>query len=184
MRNTICLLLAGLLSINAANATHTTPSRIPFYILNAATAYNIDVNLMYAICLTESRCRASAINKNDGTAEEKAAGIKVKSFGLFQIKASTARNVGFVDSETVITTFSKGKRIITKTKIVDHSRELLKPEINSLYAAKLLHKLYNKYHSTEKVISAYNAGHPIKGNSEYVLKVLKQYIKLTIDKRN
>ncbi len=183
MRNTIILLIISALSINATQAVDHTPSRIPFYILNAATAYKIDVNLMYAICLTESKCNARAVNRDDGTPEEKAAGIKVKSYGLFQIKSATAQTLGFIATKQITSVkYRKHKEIIT-IKTVDISDELLKPEVNSLYAAKLLHKLYKKYRSTDKVLSAFNAGHPISSNSEYVLKVLKNYAKLTIDSR-
>ena len=138
---------------------------------------------MYAICLTESKCNARAVNKDDGTPKEKAAGIKVKSYGLFQIKAATASTLGFVVKETVTITKKRGKHMVKVTKIIDHSDELFKADVNAIYAAKLLHKLYKKYGTTERVISAYNAGHPIESNGDYVLKVLKNYVKLTIDKR-
>jgi soluble lytic murein transglycosylase-like protein len=175
------LLIIGIVS--KTNAVEHTPSRIPFYILNAANAYKVDVNLMYAICLTESKCNARAVNKDDGTPEEKAAGIKVKSYGLFQIKAETARTLGFVDKETITITKKRGKHTVKIQKVIDHSNDLFKADVNAIYAAKLIHKLYQKYGTTERVISAYNAGHPIKSNGDYVLKVLKNYVKLTIDKR-
>ncbi len=178
------LLVLVLVSNNALGSKTDNFSRIPFYILNAASAYDIDADLMYAICSVESKCKARALNRNDGTPEEKAAGIKVKSYGLFQIKVSTAEMVGFV-SKTVVTTKKwKKHKEVTETKTVDNSDELLNPITNSLYAAKLLAKLYKKYHSTEKVISAYNAGHYIKSNQDYVFKVLKRYAELKIDKRH
>ncbi len=183
MRNTIILLLIVAFGINNTKAVDYTPSRIPFYILNAATAYKIDVNLMYAICITESKCKANALNRDDGTPAEKAQGIKVKSYGLFQIKSETAHSLGFVNKKTVHVVKMYKHHKLALITVVDLSDELLKPEVNSLYAAKLLHKLYGKYHSTDRVISAFNAGRPVKCNSDYVLKVLKAYAKLTIDSR-
>lgn len=168
---------------NAVASNIEVGRRIPFYILNAASEYNIDADLMYAICKVESKCHTLAVNRDDGTPEEKAAGIKIKSYGLFQIKVSTAESVGFV-SQTIVTTKTfKRKREITTIKVVDNSRDLFNPVTNSVFAAKLLEKLYKKYHNTEKVISAYNAGHAIHGNKEYVYKVLKSYAELKIDRR-
>lgn len=179
MRKLICItsLLAILMS---SVADGDVKSQIPFYILNAASTYDLDATLLYSICLVESRCNARAVNKDDGTPEEKAAGIKIKSFGLFQMKLATAENLGFVSKTKVVITKLRGKRVITKTHYIDNSKDLFNAGTNAFYAAKLIARLYKKYHSTEKVISAYNAGHYIKSNRDYVYKVLKNYAELKI----
>lgn len=157
--------------------------RIPFYILNAAHKHGIDAVLMYAICLTESRCKARAVNKNDGTKSDKEAGIVKKSYGLFQIQVDTAKSVGFEDKEEITITKKRGKKVVTITKFVDKTWDLLKPQVNSDIAGKLLKRLYSKYKNTNQVISAYNAGHYTKCNKDYVLKVLENYAHLKIDNR-
>jgi len=154
---------------------------VPFYIYNAASQHHLDSSLMYAFCKVESQCKAHAINRNDGTPEQKAAGLKIVSYGLFQIQASTAEDLGFVRYTSTKITVKRGKKFVTKTKSIDHIKELLNPEINAWYAAKYIKSLYAKYHSTPKVISAYNAGHPVKSNKDYVLKVMSAYISLQLD---
>lgn len=184
MKYLIIVLLAISVTLKIAHSERETSSRIPFYILNAANAYQIDVNLMYAICQVESKCRARAMNKDDGTPEQKAAGIKVRSYGLFQLQIDTVKALGFIDKEYTTVIKKRGKHTKVVKVTTDNSKDLLQPDINSIYAAKLLHKLYRKYHDTAKVISAYNAGHYTKANSDYVLKVMTAYVKLTIDHRN
>ena len=180
---TLIVLLSLISPITAAVAQESTPSGIPYYILNAASTHNVDVNLMMAMCMTESRCNPNAVNKNDGTPEQKAKHIKIGSYGLFQIQLSTAETLGFETTYTVAVPKKKHGKIVMVEKEVSNYKELLKPEVNAMYAAKLLHKLYQRYHDTAKVISAYNAGHATQGNEEYVLKVLKAYAKFTIDSR-
>lgn len=142
--------------------TQGNSSTVPYYISNAATAHNLDVALMYAICTVESHCKTSAINTDDATASRKLAGIKEHSLGLFQIKMATARGLGF-----------KGSK-----------KELMKPEINSWYAAKLLRSLYDRYdENTVKAVSGYNAGRYTKANKDYVNKVLKNYARFKIDRK-
>ena len=180
---TLIVLLALMSPLTVAQAQDLTPSKVPYYILNAASTHNIDVNLMMALCMTESRCNPKAVNKNDGTPEQKAKHIRIRSYGLFQIQLATAETVGFESTYDVASFKVKHGKKVQVIKKVDNSAELLKPEVNAMYAAKLLSKLYKKYHDTAKVISAYNAGHATEGNEDYVLKVLKAYAKFTIDRR-
>ena len=164
-------------SVGAESDTNVTP----FYIFNAASNFGIDQTLMYAICTVESRCRSRVINHDDARKAEKDRGIVKKSFGLFQLQIDTAKFLGFkryTEVSVVVTKRHKTKIVIKK---IDHILDLLKPEINAWYAAKLLNHLYKRYHNTPKVISAFNAGHAITSNKDYVLKVLKAYSRLKID---
>lgn len=152
--------MMSIVTVNASiGSAHT--DTIPFYMYSAATTFHVDVALLYAICAQESKCKATALNKNDGNLAQKAAGKVVHSLGMYQIQLGTARALGF-----------KGKY-----------KDLMKPEVNTYYAAKLLAHLYDKYHDTVKVISAYNAGHYTKHNVNYVHQVVKNYIRYKIDKR-
>jgi len=183
MNKTIALVISLIVAIVSSKSVESDTTTVPFHIYNAATKFKIDVALLYAFCRVESNCRAKAINHDDGTPAQKALGIIDKSYGLFQIKASTAQGLGFEVIEKVkVTTLRHGKsRTIVKT--INHTKDLLKPEVNAWYAAKLLRHLYDRYGDTVKVISAYNAGHPTKANDEYVSKVLKQYARYKIDHR-
>ncbi len=156
------ILLVGLVFglVNTAATAGKAADSIPYYIFNAANVFKLDVNLLYALCAVESKCRANALNKNDGTKAQKARGIKEHSHGLFQIKLATARGVGFTGTR----------------------QELMKPDVNTWYAAKLLSTLYTKYKTTEKVLSAYNAGRVTSSNREYVYLVLSKYAYYRIDK--
>jgi soluble lytic murein transglycosylase-like protein len=134
---------------------------IPYYIYNAATAFKLDVALLFAVCTQESLCKAKAINKNDGNKATKARGIKERSHGLFQLKLATARGLGFTGSRA----------------------ELMDPETNTWYAAKLIRTLYDKFKTTDKVLSAYNAGHYTTANKRYVDSVLRHYAHYKLDRR-
>lgn len=150
----LMLLVVSLFSLNAYG------DDVSFSIYAAATHFKINPVLMRAICQVESRCKPNAVNHDDGTARQKAAGVVSKSHGLFQIKMSTANWLGF-----------KGT-----------VRQLQQPEINAWYAAKYLSRLYSRYHHIDKVISAYNAGSYTTKNQPYVNKVLKQYAIYTLDR--
>jgi soluble lytic murein transglycosylase-like protein len=150
----LALILAVPTAVDAQN------NGIPFFMTNAASSFNIDVTLMYAICMQESKCRAGAINHNDGTKLQKNRGVVSKSHGMFQIKLATAKALGFTGT----------------------TKDLRKSDINAYYAAKLLRSLYNKYKDTIKVISAYNAGKPITSNKNYTRRVVEYYVRLKIDK--
>jgi soluble lytic murein transglycosylase-like protein len=174
--------LISLLTVTS-NATEETPSRVPHYVREAAVAFKIDANLMYAICTVESNCRSRAINRSDSNKAQRDAGIVDKAYGLFQIKKDTAIGLGFVAEEQVTVSVVKHGKLRKVKKTISHIKDLLKPDVNSYYAAKLLHQLYKRYHDTPKVVSAYNAGHSTHHNKEYVLKVLKVYSRLQIDKK-
>lgn len=179
------LILSGLIILLVRPLTaETQTSTVPFFMYNAASSFNLDVALLFAVCDVESRCQSKAMNVDDGTAEHKALGHKIKSYGLFQIQRATAVALGFKDKEIIEVKIKRhGKTVIIK-KTVWHTDDLLKPEVNAWYAAKLLRNLYNKYKVTVAVVSAYNAGKPITGNKKYVDKVLRAYVKYKIDKRS
>lgn len=158
-----CLLVATLtlLISSTANSKETWIHSIPHYIQTAARAFDIDPALMYAICKVESRC-TSVTNKNDGTSAQKREGVRSPSHGLFQIKLATARSLGF-----------NGK-----------VAALLQPGVNSYYAAKLLSHIYARQKTAVRVLSVYNAGHYTKSNNKYVLKVIKEYVGIKLDRRS
>lgn len=175
----ITILFASVLS----TASEDQGQQIPYYIVNAADAFQLDVGLMYAICQQESRCRAKAINHDDARKMDKARGVIEKSYGLFQIKIGTAIGLGFKQKEIIHTTKRIKNATIKVTKIIDHTEELLKPEINSYYAAKLLRELYKRYNDTPRVISAYNAGRYVRTNKKYVHSVMSKYMRFKIDRK-
>lgn len=108
----------------------------------AAAINNVDPALLKGLCFKESSHNPSAYVKNDGGSP---------SIGLCQIKAKTARQMGF-----------KGLTI-----------ELFDPFVNANYAAKYLVYQYKRYHSWKKAVSAFNAGRAITGNKRYVKDVMK-----------
>jgi soluble lytic murein transglycosylase-like protein len=124
-----------------------------YYIHDAAEHFNLDSELLFAICQVESKCSPRLVNRNDGTKAQKALGIRSKSSGMFQIKLATARSLGFSGPD----------------------KDLLLPHVNTFYAAKLIRRLFDKYDDIFKVISSYNAGHPITGNKAYVNRVMRYY---------
>jgi Transglycosylase SLT domain len=173
----LSILVSSRVESNGASAV------IPFYVYNAASRFGIDATLMYALCKVESQCKSRAVNRNDGTPDQKASGIKIKSYGLFQLQLSTVKSLGFIDHRiTYVEKVRHGKKVKVKV-VTDFSKELLKPEVNSFYAAKLLRKLYDKHRTTLRTLSAYNAGHPIKSNEEYVNKIVRLYTTYKLDKR-
>lgn len=135
----------------------SSQNQIPEFIIRAADKFQIEPFLLISVCKVESRCTATAINKNDGTKKAKAMGIKEHSHGLFQIKLATAKMLGFEGT----------------------AAQLMNPEVNAHYAAKYLRHLMNRYHNdVPKAISAYNAGKASTHNKHYVHKVIKNYINL------
>jgi len=114
------------------------------YLISAAKAYNVPPRLLYGIARAESNLNPEAINKHDKGSP---------SYGLCQLKLSTARFLGF------------------KGKVAD----LKDPYINSFFAAKYLRYTYLMNHkSWERAISSFNAGHYTSKNKKYVKNVLKQ----------
>lgn len=183
MKKIIILLMSLFAFTHNMRSAESDTTTIPYYMYNAASKFDLDIALMYAICQVESNCKASAINHDDATPNRKAKGIKERSMGLFQIKPNTAKGLGFVISETITINKVRNGRLIRVKKQVFHTKDLLSPEINTWYAAKLLRHLYDRYHNTVKVISAYNAGRYTTANKEYVDKVLRRYARYKIDKR-
>ena len=195
MRKQIIVILSLIAFLSNTLIVEGASNEIPDYITTVAKSFNLDKTLLYAICTIESKCNPRAINRNDGTPSQKALGLKIKSYGLFQLQVDTAKVVGFVDKETVEVITKKhyvikrhGKlidkeKIITKIKVIDHTLDLLDPHQNTWLAASYIAHLYERYHNTNKVISAYNAGHFTHANNDYVLKVLKQYAIYKIDKK-
>lgn len=166
----------------AAKEVASDTSTIPYYMYNAANKFKLDLSLLYAICRVESNCRPKAVNHDDGTKSEKQAGITKKSYGLFQVQLATAKSLGFQTKETIMVEIKRKGRSRRVLKVIDRRDDLLKPDVNVWYAAKLIRRLYDKYGDTVKVISAYNAGRPVSYNKEYVNKVLRQYARYKIDK--
>lgn len=153
MKNVFILILmvvGSLIPLEGDSSTDT----IPYYMFKASKAFNVDIDLLYAFCRVESKCKSDAINRDDGNKGAKASGKHVHSHGLFQIQLGTAKHLGFNGTY----------------------KELMKPEINTWYAAKLIRQLIDRYEELPLVISAYNAGHPIEGNKKYVHLVLKNYM--------
>lgn len=150
----LLIIITLLFSTNAVPAD--AHNRTPYYVTNAANTFNVDSDLLMALCDVESHCNPYVVSYNDGTKKQKLLGIKVKSIGMFQIQLATARLLGFTGT----------------------AKELMKPAINSYYAAKLLSIHYNEYGSTTKALSSYNAGKPIKGNMEYVNSVVDKYVEI------
>jgi soluble lytic murein transglycosylase-like protein len=176
----IALLAIPVSQVNSNADQHT---KIPYYMYNAANAFNIDVALLYALCKVESNCTARAMNRYDSNQDQRSKGIVDKSYGLFQLKVATAKGLGFKDSEVISVTIKRHNKTLSIKKTISHVEDLLKPEINTWYAAKLLRHLYNQYNDTNKVISAYNAGRYIRANKDYVCKVLSKYAMYKIDRR-
>lgn len=183
MRYIILIILAISTFFWGIKKVESDTSTIPYYMYNAASSFNLDVALLYAICRVESNCKSKAMNHDDGTKHEKSRGIVRKSYGLFQLQLLTAKSVGFKTKKVVeVSVKRKGKISIVK-KTIDNREDLLRPETNTWYAAKLIRALYDKYKDTPKVLSAYNAGKPVSYNKEYVNKVLRQYARYKIDKK-
>lgn len=159
--NKTIIFLCSFFIIVSATPVQTSTDTVPYYMLEASSTFKVDVALMYAICGVESSCRSKAFNPNDGTIKEKKQGMTARSYGMFQIRLSTARSLGFNKNP----------------------KELFKADVNAYYAAKLLRHLYNKYDDTVKVVSAYNAGKYVTFNEKYVNNVLRNYVRYKIDKR-
>lgn len=114
-------------------------------------ALNMQINMLLpSICWVESRHK-SVINRNDGNSH---------SYGMCQVKLETAN---WMKEYYRI----PGKPLIAK--------DIIKPEVNLLYAGLYLNYQYKVYKGDVIcTISAYNAGTCIKGNKKYVKKVLNK----------
>jgi soluble lytic murein transglycosylase-like protein len=126
------------------------------YLYMISVIYGVDPMLSYSVVKTESNWDSQVIGDHG------------RSYGLFQIKCSTAREMGF-----------KGK-----------CPDLIIPYVNIIYGVSYLDKQIKKY--GEHGVSAYNAGRPYlcssykgkcKGerkyvNNKYVKKVQETYASL------
>ena len=109
----------------------------------ATAMHGLPPNLLEALCYEESKHNTEAISFNDG---------KGHSYGICQIKLSTARQMGF-------------KGPIYK---------LLEPQTNIFYAAKYLSRQMTRYNGNiQKATSAYNRGSAV-GETKYSKRVLKK----------
>ncbi len=123
--------------------------------MSAALKYGLSVSLLAGICGVESNFNPAAINHHDGAPGS-------HSFGMCQIKYSTARMLGLPVSK-----HCTGQHI--------DKCPLFRPDINAEYAAKYLKEQLIRYNFDErKAVSAYNAGKFINGNRKYVDKVFKK----------
>lgn len=101
---------------------------LPGLFLLASLNFHLPPNLLESVCFVESKHQVSAYNKNDKGSP---------SYGVCQIKYSTAKMLGFTGSPA----------------------ELQNPKINVYYAAKYLSHLQTRYHSNiSKMIISYNRG--------------------------
>jgi soluble lytic murein transglycosylase-like protein len=145
--------------------------KLPWDIIEEiADAENVPANILAAIIQTESSNNRYAVrfepgykylyqtknNAQDGRITEATEIVlQMTSWGLTQVMGAVARELGL-----------KGTMF-----------QMLEPNTNILYCAKLLKRLAKKYTQKDDIIAAYNAGSPIKGlnglykNQQYVDKV-------------
>lgn len=102
------------------------------FIREAAKSYGIDPALMLAFAEVESSFNVRAIRY-----EPK---IKTYSVGLFQVLYPTAQSMGFKGS----------------------LENLMKPEVNIMFAAKYIKKCANRFSSVPYIACCYNAGSAVK----------------------
>ncbi len=102
--------------------------------------------LLSSLCYVESKHKVTAIAYNDG---------KTHSYGVCQIKITSAQQMGFKGSE----------------------KDLMKPENNIKYAALFLKYQINRYDGNiARGVTAYNKGRSTgDGNSVYYKKVMNQW---------
>lgn len=119
--------------------------------LTVSQTLSLPPGLLSAVCYVESGHRTTAMNQSDGGSP---------SVGLCQIKAATARGMGYRGTDMV----------------------LAKPGVNAYWAGKYLRYQLDRYNGDVlKALSAYNAGtHRVnaKGeimNRKYVAKVVNAW---------
>jgi soluble lytic murein transglycosylase-like protein len=111
--------------------------------LTISTQLNLPPGLLEAVCYVESEHNPAVIAYSDGLSN---------SFGLCQIKYTTARWMGFNGTE----------------------EDLLEPYVNAFFAGKYLAYQLKKYNNIVKALIAYNRGNAKNLNrTEYSDKVLK-----------
>lgn len=114
----------------------------------ATEKFKLPKRLLKALCYTESRLNPKVVNMYDGGSP---------SYGLCQIKAGTAKSLGF------------NGRI----------KSLYDPYVNAHLAAKYLRYQFDRYNGDwTKAVAAYNRGHAgVKiMNIKYVNKVFTQVL--------
>jgi soluble lytic murein transglycosylase-like protein len=115
----------------------------------AAHYVGVPEDLMVAVAWVESSHRANLPAKLDGS---------TPSYGVFQIKLETAQWVDKV---------YKHKKLATRGR-------LLSVDDNCVYAAKYMKLLLKRYDGSWKMaVDAYNKGHVVSLNSQYVQRVSK-----------
>lgn len=130
-------------------------------IIKSAEQFRLDANLISAVIRIESSGNPDAIRFEprwhlfnnpqfyashlgiERTDEEK---HQATSWGLMQVMGAVARDLGFTD----------------------HMEMLLVPELGVFYGCKKLKKLFERYHTEEDVVSAYNQGNNRMANGMYV----------------
>lgn len=116
----------------------------------AAMSAGVDTQLLRAVCYYESGFRPKAVHHKDG-------GDNKPSYGICQLKESTARDMGFEG----------------------HIRDLRKPGVNIKFAAEYLAFQLERYNGdVGKALTAYNRG-SFKSSADkrnsYVAAVLLAY---------
>lgn len=154
------LVLVILFLMFATKLSYSDSEDFPYYIMEAARAFEIKPSLLYSICHVESNCRARAVNHYDSIKDGEGRRRYSPSRGLFQLKLGTARSLGYTGP----------------------ANGLYDPETNAFYAAKLFKQNLVKYKTHVKAISAHNAGRYTASNVAYVNKVLQYYSYLTLDR--
>ena len=141
-----------ILVVGAGICLHLLSASVPYRNLIEMTScqYRVNPRLVAAIVWQESSWNAKAVGEDPGG----------KSWGLMQIKWSTAKWLGF-----------KGSR-----------KELLNPAVNLHWGIKYLKSLAVRYPYGWDAISAYNLGHPVFhngwANQNYVNGVFRKYKRL------
>lgn len=147
MKYIIGLTISVLITNQIVSGAFSTTKRDVIRSIKMASAQTgVPVRILLGLCKTESALKTRAKNENDAGSP---------SYGLCQIKLSTAQDMGFT-----------GK-----------IKSLYNPYINTLLAARYLIKKYRKHdHNWVKALSAYNSGHYRHVNVKYVDKVFKYAI--------
>lgn len=115
----------------------------------AAQVAEVPKDVLLAICKQESGPKLDGKTHMDGDS---------LSHGICQVKLETAQHMDEVFNHKMIAT----------------GRKLEDPKFNALYAAKYLKWNLNRYKGNVKqAIDAYNKGHFVSENSEYVRSVFK-----------
>ena len=129
----------------------------------------VNAQIIRSICWTESGLKPNVKNHKDGTDGK-------TSYGICQIKLDTAKTAGF--SITLPIT----KRPLTAKQIERlEVKELMKPDVNILYAAKYFSMCLKRYRNDmAAALTGYNRGINNPSNvkdkyNKYVAKVLTAF---------